>query len=82
MITKENKNAVDAVLNRVMELGVYNERFNAFMDIDNALSDSDNGWANLFAFDDANFAHDIYGIRENINRKTKQLDNYFMPRCA
>lgn len=27
-------------------------------------------------------AHDIYGIRDNLNRETGRLENHFMPRCA
>ncbi|MBL0922423.1 MAG: hypothetical protein IBJ10_09895 [Phycisphaerales bacterium] len=36
----------------------------------------------LLAADDFDFAHDLFGIRENINRKTGELDNCFLPRCA
>lgn len=32
--------------------------------------------------DDFNFAHDIVGIQNNFNRKTKQMDNLFVPRYA
>lgn len=32
--------------------------------------------------DDFNFAHDIYGIQNNLNRKTKQFSNFFVPRFA
>lgn len=31
------------------------------------------------AFD---FAHDIYGIQQHINRHTGKLDDFFVPRCA
>lgn len=36
----------------------------------------------LSQFDDFNFAHDIVGIRSNLNRKTYKLENGFLPRCA
>ncbi len=36
----------------------------------------------LFAFDDVDFFHDIFGITKNINRKTGKLENYFFPRAA
>lgn len=29
-----------------------------------------------------NFAHDILGIRENLNRKTGELENCFLPRYS
>ena len=28
------------------------------------------------------FAHDVFGIKRNINRQTGELDNCFVPRCA
>jgi hypothetical protein len=36
----------------------------------------------LLSFDDGNFAHDVLGIRQHIDRETGQLAGYFMPRCA
>lgn len=38
--------------------------------------------AELAAADDFNFAHDLGGIRANINRNTGELENCFMPRFA
>ena len=32
--------------------------------------------------DDTNFAHDVFGIRRHINRKTGKLENCFVPRYA
>ena len=36
----------------------------------------------LMDFDDANFNHDIVGIKVNINRNTGELENCFSPRCS
>lgn len=36
----------------------------------------------LLNADNSNFAHDIFGIRANINRKTGKLENCFLPRYA
>ena len=36
----------------------------------------------LLAADNLNFVHDIYGIRQNIDRETGQLQNCFCPRYA
>jgi hypothetical protein len=33
-------------------------------------------------FDDFNFNHDFYGIRNHINRNTGKLENCFLPRCS
>ena len=35
----------------------------------------------LLAFDNFNFAHDIYGILNNLNRNDGKIKNYFLPRC-
>lgn len=29
-----------------------------------------------------NFAHDLCGIRRHINRKTGEIENFFLPRCS
>jgi hypothetical protein len=36
----------------------------------------------LLAADEFNFAHDIFGIRRHINRKTGEIEGCFVPRCA
>lgn len=36
--------------------------------------------AALFAADDANLAHDVFGIQRHINRSTGKLENCFVPR--
>lgn len=36
----------------------------------------------LLVADDFNFAHDILGIRHNLNRETGKLGNFFSPRLS
>ncbi len=36
----------------------------------------------LLAADDFNFTHDVFGISRHLNRKTGQLEDCFVPRCA
>jgi hypothetical protein len=36
----------------------------------------------LLDSDDYNFTHDIFGITDNINRKTGELENFFVPRFS
>ena len=38
--------------------------------------------SDLLAADEANFAHDVFGIRRHINRDTGQLEDCFVPRYA
>jgi len=35
----------------------------------------------LLEFDEFNFAHDIYGIMNHINRESGELKKCFLPRC-
>jgi len=59
------------------------ERQNLFMDL---TATHCNGtpldFEKLLGFDEFNFAHDIYGIIDSINRTTGKLENCFLPRCA
>ena len=36
----------------------------------------------LYNADEFNFAHDVCGIRQHINRKTGKLENCFLPRYS
>lgn len=36
----------------------------------------------LLHFEDADFAHDVWGIAHHINRKNGELEDCFVPRCA
>lgn len=38
--------------------------------------------AELFAADDFNFAHDVFGIRRHLDRSTGQLTDHFSPRFS
>ena len=38
--------------------------------------------ADLLAANDFNFFHEVCGIRENLNRETGALQNFFLPRFA
>ncbi len=64
-------------------LGIQYDQMTAMMDIDachcngNPLRLQD-----LFVADDFNFAHDVLGIRQHIDRHTGQLQNCFVPRYS
>jgi hypothetical protein len=38
--------------------------------------------ADLADADDANFGHDVFGIRRFLNRETGELEGFFVPRYA
>jgi len=65
------------------EMGIKYEKMAAIMDISATHS---NGTPlklqELLDADDMNFAHDVFGILANINRRTGQLENCFVPRYS
>ena len=79
---------VDRIINRFMKDKVNSENFDKW-DIELSLRASNgvNGNPNLAllrleSFDDFDFFHDMMGIVEHINKKTGELEDFFIPRCA
>jgi hypothetical protein len=59
------------------------KQLDAIMDIDACHSNGNPlKLEELLKADDANFAHDVFGIRTNIDRKTGKLMNCFVPRYS
>jgi hypothetical protein len=38
--------------------------------------------AGLLTMPRLDFSHDIYGLRQHLNRETGKLEDFFVPRCA
>ena len=83
--TKEEYKLIKAIVDRAwgeVKAG-YKDRLSLFMDLEAVHS---NGcpldFEKLLAFEDGDFYHDIWGIRNNINRNTGKLGCHFLPRCA
>lgn len=60
----------------------YPDKLSMMMDIDATNENCRLKLLELLAADDENFYHDIIGIGNNLNRKTKKLENCFIPRYA
>ncbi len=58
------------------------ERISLIMDLENTHDSIGLNLEGLLAADDSNFSHDIVGIQQHINRETKELDDFFVPRYA
>ena len=56
--------------------------FDAFLDIEAADAQVPMDLQRLMLADDGNFGHDVFGIRQHLNRSTKKLENGFVPRFA
>ena len=64
------------------QAGVTHKRLDMMMDLEFTNDVCPLDWDQLAAFDAGDFGHDISGIYAHFNRDTRQLDDYFVPRCA
>ena len=62
--------------------GHYRIRLDMMMDIEAVHENCPLELEKLLYADDTNFYHDITGIFANLNRRTKKLENCFVPRFA
>lgn len=58
------------------------DRISLIMDLECAHKEFNLRLTDLLAADDFNFAHDIVGIQNNLDRLTRKMDNLFVPRYA
>ena len=85
--TKEEYTTIAEIAKRAVGMAntmdIQYDRMTAFMDI-NACHCNGNPLKldELNKADDMNFAHDVFGIRSNINRHTGKLENCFSPRYS
>lgn len=56
------------------------EKLELVMDLDYADQFIPLNLRDLASAPDSDFAHDVFGIRRHLNRQTKKLEGYFMPR--
>lgn len=83
MKNKEKFMTYVKIAQRAEGMGIYNgERLALLMDLENADNVFDLRLEDLLKADDMNFAHDIVGIVNNINRKNPIDFNLFVPRYA
>jgi len=82
-VTTDEFKTIAAIADRASELAESYPLMDAEMDV---TATHANGCpldlAKLLAADDFNFAHDVFGIRGHIDRRTGKLDGRFLPRCA
>ena len=82
MKTKERFLMYVKIAQRAEGMNLYSgERFTFLMDIEHADNDFNLRLEDLLNADDFNFAHDVVGIVNNINRDTKDF-GFFVPRFA
>lgn len=83
MKTKEKFMMYVKVAQRAEGMGIYTgERFTLLMDLENADNAFNLRLEELLNADDVNFAHDVLGIVNNIDRHNPTDFNLFIPRYA
>lgn len=74
---------ISAVVDRAEKLGIIGEsykRMTAMMDLMSVVCPM--RWVDLVQADDFNFAHDVVGIANHLDRDTGELKDCFLPRFA
>lgn len=82
-MTKEEMLTVVEIAKRSEEMDLaHYDRMSLIMDIEVAHEQFGLRLEELLKADDLDFAHDIVGIQQNIDRRTKTIENCFLPRYA
>lgn len=82
-MTKDEKLTIMKIAERADEKGLLMfDRLSLIMDIEAVHAEIGLRLEELLNADDANFAHDIVGIQQNVDRVNKKLTNCFLPRYA
>ncbi len=85
-MAKKNYEKLSQIADRAFENNeircIYETRFPLILDLTYTDKVIPLNLERLMSFSDSDFFHDICGIYGNFNRKTKQMENGFLPRCA
>lgn len=83
MMNKERFLMYVKIAERAEQMGIYNgERISLLMDIENADKVFNMRLEDWLKADNFNFAHDVVGIVNNIDRRNPTEFNLFVPRFA
>lgn len=85
-VRREEIRTITAIASRAVKMavqyGVDYPMMDAHMDLTFAHKECPLRLEELLAADDANFAHDVFGIRRHLNRETLKIEDCFLPRFA
>jgi len=80
---KESYELIMKIVERAEEKGfLMFDRLSLMMDLECCIDLFELRLEDFLNADDFNFSHDIVGIQNNLNRETKKMDNFFIPRFA
>lgn len=81
--TKEQIELIVLIAKRADKMGLMAfDRMSLIMDLQTANDEFNLRLQEFLDADDYNFAHDIVGIQNNINRLERKMENIFVPRYA
>jgi hypothetical protein len=85
-LTKEDMETIGKIVDRVSALATeYGEKIDRIsfnMDISAAYLHTPLDLQQLLDFPDFDFAHDVFGIRQHLDRSTGELKDCFIPCCS
>lgn len=82
-MSRDEKMVVVEIAKRADALGIMMfDRMSLMMDVEAVHAEIGLKLDELLNADDMNFTHDIVGIQNNLDRESKKLQNFFLPRYA
>ena len=82
-MTKDERLLAVEIAKRAEEMNLLMfDRLSLIMDIETTHNEVGLKLSELLNADDENFTHDIVGIQKNLDRTTKKIQNFFLPRYA
>lgn len=80
---KDQLELMEKIVKRADDLGILMfDRMSLWMDLEVATKEYDLRLEELLNADNFNFAHDIVGIQNHIDRRESKMDEIFIPRFA
>ncbi len=82
--TREDFDTMSSIANRAIELGInfHADKMCLMMDLECVHESTPLDLDRLLSADELNFAHDLVGIQNHLNRSTRQLEGCFVPRLS
>lgn len=82
MTKLDEMKTISKIAKRAVKMYPVLNHMSTVMDLDAVHEKTPLQLAELLKADNFNFAHDVVGIANNLNRETKELENCFSPRFS
>ena len=86
-MTKDDFELVSQIANRALKMykqfpDIRDDKIDVMLDVEKTHDQIPLDFEKFLRFDDSNFAHDMFGIRQYMDRATATLGGCFLPRCS